>query len=96
MSLRSNRENEMIRSEWEIIDQLTKKLQYSSFSATRVYLAISSLIKFQDDEIRITYSMLRERTDLDISTIISAVKELVDGGLITKIKGRSLTYSMKQ
>jgi len=96
MSLRSNRENEMIRFEWEIIDQLTKKLQYSSFSAARVYLAISSLIKFQDDEIRITYSMLRERTDLDISTIISAVKELVDGGLITKIKGRTLTYSMKQ
>ena len=62
----------------------------------KVYLAISSLIILKDDEIKITYSMLRERTNLDNSTIFLAVRELVAYRLITNstIDGYS-AYSLK-
>lgn len=85
-----------IRFEWEITNRLIKKLRYISPSGVKVYLAISSLIILKDDEIKITYSMLREKTNLDISTIFSAVKELVAYRLITNtVKGSISTYSMK-
>lgn len=85
-----------IRFEWEITDRLIKKLRYVSPSGVKVYLAISSLIILKDDEIKITYSMLRERTNLDISTIFLAVRELVAYRLITNsaIDGYS-AYSLK-
>ena len=71
-----------IRYEWEIADRLINKLRYVSPNGVKVYLAISSFIILKDTEVKITYSLLRESTNLDNCTILLAVRELVAYRLI--------------
>jgi hypothetical protein len=71
-----------IRYEWEIADRLINKLRYVSPNGVKVYLAISSFIILKDTEVKITYSLLRESTNLDNSIIFLAVRELVAYRLI--------------
>jgi len=81
--LKSKKSDESkIRYEWEIAERLINKLRYVSPNGVKVYLAISSFIILKDSEVKITYSLLRESTNLDNSTILLAVRELVAYRLI--------------